>query len=92
MKRLSCILAALLVLCGCTKENKESSAPGKGLKTFTVSAVIDAGLDVRANLDEASLEVLWQKGDRIGLIDEYGKIIPAELDAEGAGTATEASL
>ena len=88
MKRLSCILAALLVLCGCTKENKESSAPGKGLKTFTVSAVIDAGLDVRANLDEASLEVLWQKGDRIGLIDEYGKIIPAELDAEGAGTAT----
>jgi len=84
MKRLSYILAALLVACGCTKENNESPAPEKELMTFTVSAAIDDSQDVRANLDETSLEVLWQEGDRIGLVDAEGNITPALLDAEDA--------
>ena len=87
MKRLSYILAALLVACGCTKENNESPAPGKELMTFTVSAAIDDSQDVRANLDETSLEVLWQEGDRIGLVDAEGNITPALLDAEDAGSS-----
>ena len=87
LKRLSYILAALLVACGCTKENNESPAPETELMTFTVSASIDDGQDVKANLDETSLEVLWQEGDRIGLVDADGNITPALLDAEDAGSS-----
>ena len=88
LKRLSYILAALLVLCGCSKENNENGAPKPELQTFTVAAVIERGQDVRANLDEATLEVLWQKGDRIGLVDAKGNITPAELVDEDAGSAS----
>ena len=88
LKRLSYILAALLVLCGCSKENNENGAPKPELQTFTVAAVIERVQDVRANLDEATLEVLWQKGDRIGLVDAKGNITPALLDDEDAGSAS----
>lgn len=88
MKRLSYILVALLVLCGCSKENNETSAPEKEVRTFTVSAEIVSDQDVKANLDEHTLEVLWQKGDKIGLVGTDGKITQALLDDEYAGGTT----
>lgn len=88
MKRLSYVLVALLGLCGCSKENNQTSAPEKGLRTFTVSAEIVSDQGVKANLDEQTLEVLWQKGDKIGLVGTDGKITPALLDEEYAGRST----
>lgn len=88
MKRLSYILAAIAIVCGCSKENNETSAPEKELRTFTVSAEIVSDQDVKANLDEHTLEVLWQKGDKIGLVGTDGKITPALLDDEYAGGTT----
>ena len=88
MKRLSYILAATMIICGCSKENNDTSAPEKELRTFTVSAEIVSDQDVKANLDETTLEVLWQEGDKIGLVGKDGKITPALLDEEYAGRQT----
>lgn len=57
-------------------------------KVWTVQAAIEnAQADAaKANVDESTLQVLWQAGDVIGLVDAAGVITPATLTS-GEGTA-----
>ena len=94
-KSLFWALSLTFALLSCSKELQETNdAQASGtnpepadLKVWTVNAAIADPVDegAKANLDETSLQVLWQSGDVIGLVDAEGSITPATL-ATGAGT------
>ena len=96
MKKLFYYSIALLAAVSCAKEivpQDNVETPKGDLKTFTIGALIDnstiAPQDLtKANLDEETLEVLWQSKDTIGLVTADGAITPAWL-AEGYGGKTE---
>ena len=96
MKKLFYYSIALLATVSCAKEivpQDNVETPKGDLKTFTIGASIDnstiAPQDLtKANLNEETLEVLWQSKDTIGLVTADGAITPAWL-AEGYGGKTE---
>ena len=87
MKRLFYISAIFLCLSGCSEKPTDNiGASGESnLNTYTVDAAIDD--ETKANIDETTLQVLWQKGDVIGLVDEAGNIISAVLMEEYDGNS-----
>lgn len=73
-------LIALFAAVSCSKEitKIENNVPDVKLSTYTIGATILSD-EVKANIDEVSLQVLWQINDRIGLVDAEGNITPATL-------------
>ena len=93
MKKLFYYSIALLAAVSCAKEiapDNNVEAPKGDLKTFTIGALIDnstiAPQDLtKANLNEETLEVLWQSKDTIGLVTAEGAITPAWLSDGNEG-------
>lgn len=87
MKKLLYIIATVLLVASCRKEQGGGDTPvDPVLKEFSVDCSI-AQDESKATIDAATLQVLWQENDCIGLVDTDGKITPAVLE-KGAGTAS----
>lgn len=82
-------LIALFAAVSCSKEitKIENNVPDVKLSTYTIGATILSD-EVKANIDEVSLRVLWQVNDSIGLVDATGKITPAVVLADFAGESS----
>lgn len=82
-------LIALFAAVSCSKEitKTENNAENVKLNTYTIGATILSD-EVKANIDEKSLQVLWQKNDCIGLVDAEGNITPATLLEDFVGKSS----
>lgn len=82
-------LIALFAAVSCSKEitKTENNAENVKLNTYTIGATILSD-EVKANIDEESLRVLWQVNDKIGLVDAEGNITPATLLEDFVGKSS----
>lgn len=87
MKKVFAIIFTAFSVLACSKSDiegrrNEEDVPAEN--RYYISAGIQSA---KTALDKNSLNVVWQEGDRIGLVDSKGNIVPAVLD-KGAGSVS----